>query len=130
MDAHYESVTRRIFEQRDGLAHVILDARHLEVPNLRLVIRTDQPPISGGTLEELAVQIGATPAALDETVRAYNAACVPGPWNLPGRMRRAMAPWPERCASGTRASATWTAHRSIAPPSRAMPGRCCQQAGR
>jgi tricarballylate dehydrogenase len=28
VDAYYESVTRRIFEQRDGLAWVVLDARH------------------------------------------------------------------------------------------------------
>ena len=35
VDAHYESVTRRIFEQRDGLALVVLDARahaHPELP--------------------------------------------------------------------------------------------------
>ena len=36
VDAHYESVTRRIFEQRDGLAYVVLDAKHQRVPNVRL----------------------------------------------------------------------------------------------
>jgi tricarballylate dehydrogenase len=80
VDAHYESVTRRIFEQRDGLAHVVLDARHLRVPNVRLAIRTDQPPIVAGSLAELAAKLAMPADALAETVRTYNAACVPGAW--------------------------------------------------
>jgi tricarballylate dehydrogenase len=80
VDAHYESVTRRIFEQRNGLAHVILDAKHTRVPNCRLAIRTDQPPIVGATLDELAARLRMPADALAATVARYNAACVPGEW--------------------------------------------------
>ncbi|TDH59336.1 FAD-dependent oxidoreductase [Dankookia rubra] len=80
VDAHYESITRRIFEQRDGLAYVVLDAKHLRVPNVRLAIRTDQPPIVADSLEALAAKLAIPPAALAATVRGYNAACVPGDW--------------------------------------------------
>ena len=49
VDAHYESITRRIFEQRDGMAYVVLDAQDQRVPNVRLGIRTDKPPIVADT---------------------------------------------------------------------------------
>jgi tricarballylate dehydrogenase len=80
VDAHYESVTRRIFEQRDGLAYAVLDARHMRVPNYRLGIRTDKPPIAAQGLPELAARLEIPAEALAATVRAYNAACVPGEW--------------------------------------------------
>ena len=80
VDAHYESVTRRIFEQRDGIAYVVLDAKHQRVPNVRLAIRTDKAPIVADSAEALAAQLGLPPAALAETLRGYNAACRPGAW--------------------------------------------------
>jgi tricarballylate dehydrogenase len=78
VDAHYERVTRRIFEQPDGLAYVILDAKHMRVPNYRLSIRTDKPPIAGNTLPELAAALELPADRLLETVQKYNAACAPG----------------------------------------------------
>lgn len=95
VDAHYESVTRRIFEQRDGLAYVILDARHLRVPKVQLAIRTDKPPIVAGSLAELAVRLDLPAETLAETVRAYNAACMPGEWRplqLDGLATRGLDP--------------------------------------
>ena len=95
VDAHYESVTRRIFEQRDGLAYVVLDARHQQVPNVRLSIRTDQPPIVADSLEALAAKLAMPAAALAETVRGYNAACVAGAWKpleLDGLATRGLEP--------------------------------------
>jgi len=80
VDAHYERVTRRIFEQRDGLAYTILDDRHTRIPNYRLGIRTDKPAIVCRTLVELAQALDIPPDALLATVQAYNAACVPGEW--------------------------------------------------
>ena len=80
VDAHYERVTRRIYEQRDGMAYVVLDARHLTIPNHRLSIRTDQPPVVAASIGELAGKLGLPVAALDATVARYNAACVPGHW--------------------------------------------------
>ena len=80
VDAYYERVTRRIYEQPEGTAWVVLDARHTRIPNYRLGIRTDQPPVVGQTLAELAGRIGVPADALEATVREYNAACVEGPW--------------------------------------------------
>lgn len=78
VDAHYENVTRRIYEQKHGLAYVVLDARHLRIPNYRLGIRTDKPPIVADSLAALAAAIEVPGDALTATVAAYNAACVPG----------------------------------------------------
>ena len=36
----------------DGLAYVVLDARHMQVPNYRLAIRTDQPPIAADSIDQ------------------------------------------------------------------------------
>ncbi|MDB5998383.1 MAG: FAD-binding dehydrogenase, partial [Rhizobacter sp.] len=80
VDAVYEPVTRRIYEQPQGTAYVVLDARHMEVPNYRLAIRSDKPPIVGQTIEELADKIGVPADALKRTVDGYNRACVPGQW--------------------------------------------------
>ncbi|MGG5811110.1 FAD-binding protein [Falsiroseomonas sp. CW058] len=80
VDATYESVTRRIFEQRDGIAWVVLDARHQAIPNYRLGLRTDQPPIASDSIGGLARAIGLPEAALARTVAEYNAACVAGEW--------------------------------------------------
>lgn len=80
VDAYYERVTRRIYEQQDGLAYVILDARHMRIPNYRLAIRTDQPPVEAGSIAELARKLDVPEAALVETVRAYNGACASGDW--------------------------------------------------
>jgi len=78
VDAHYERITRRIYEQRDGMAYVILDGRHMDVPNYRLSIRTDKPPVVAESLAEMASTLGLPPGSLDSTVAEYNAACRPG----------------------------------------------------
>lgn len=77
-DAHYEPITRRIFEQRDGIAYVILDAKHTRIPNYRLSIRTDQPPVTANSIAALAHALAIPETALAETIGAYNAACRPG----------------------------------------------------
>lgn len=80
VDAHYERVTRRIYEQRDGIAWVILDARHLRIPNYRLGIRTDKPPIVADSIAGIAAALDLPAETLQATVAEYNAACVPGEW--------------------------------------------------
>ena len=95
VDAYYERVTRRIYEQRDGMAWVVLDARHMRVPNYRLAIRTDKPPIAADSLANLAGAIGVPAPALLATVEAYNRACVPGnykPLELDHVATRGLAP--------------------------------------
>lgn len=80
VDAHYEPVTRQIFAQRNGIAYTILDAKHQRIPNYRLGIRTDKPPIEANTLGELAARIGVPADKLQATVSAYNAACSGADW--------------------------------------------------
>jgi tricarballylate dehydrogenase len=78
VDAWYERVTRRIFDQTNGMAYVVLDARHLAIPNYRLGLRTDQPPIVADSIRDLAPRIGVPAAALEATVARYNSACRAG----------------------------------------------------
>lgn len=80
VDACYEPVTRRIFEQRGGVAWTVLDARHTRIPNYRLGIRTDKPPVTGATLAELARKIEVPADRLQATVARYNAACSGADW--------------------------------------------------
>ncbi len=78
VDAHYESVTRRIYEQRDGLAWLIVDGRIEDVPNWRKGSRTDQKPFEAGSIEQLAERIEVPADRLRATVDAYNSACREG----------------------------------------------------
>jgi len=80
VDAHYESITRRIYEQSQGRAWVVLDARHQSIPNYRLAIRTDQAPVVADSIEGLASAIHVPVDALRTTVTAYNAACSGEDW--------------------------------------------------
>jgi tricarballylate dehydrogenase len=81
VDACYEPVTRRIFEQRGGTAWTILDQRHTRIPNYRLGIRTDKPPVTANTIAELALKIGVPADQLKATVAQYNAACSGKDWD-------------------------------------------------
>jgi tricarballylate dehydrogenase len=95
VDAHYERVTRRIYEQTEGIAYVILDQRLLDIPNYKLALRTDQPPYQASTLAGLADAIGVPADRLERTVAAYNSACVSGPWRpleLDGLATRGLSP--------------------------------------
>ncbi|CAM3724860.1 FAD-binding protein [Polaromonas hydrogenivorans] len=80
VDAHYEPVTRRIYEQRGGTAWTILDAQHLRIPNYRLGIRTDKQPVVADSIAALSAKIGVPSQRLQATVDAYNAACPEGEW--------------------------------------------------
>lgn len=95
VDAYYERVTRRIFEQPQGMAWVVLDAKHTRIPNYRLGIRTDKPPVVADSIDRLAVRIGVPAQALERTVGQYNAACVAGhfkPLELDGLATAGLTP--------------------------------------
>lgn len=78
VDAYYERITRQIFSQTRGIAYAVLDKRHTGIPNYRLGVRSDQPPIEAATVRELAAKLGIAPEVLEQTVAAYNNACRPG----------------------------------------------------
>jgi tricarballylate dehydrogenase len=78
IDAVYERVTRRIFEQKEGTAYAILDVKYMDVPNYRLAIRTNRPAVAADTIDLLAKSLGIRGEALQKTVEAYNSACHAG----------------------------------------------------
>lgn len=78
VDAYYERITRQIFSQTRGIAYAVLDKRHTGIPNYRLGVRSDQPPIEAATVRELAAKLGIAPEVLEQTVAEYNNACRPG----------------------------------------------------
>jgi tricarballylate dehydrogenase len=80
-DACYERVTREIHAQPGGVAHVVLDARAAAIPAVTTSVRTDQPPLTGATLGELAGLIGVPADRLARTVAEFNAACQAGPFD-------------------------------------------------
>jgi tricarballylate dehydrogenase len=77
-DATYESITRIIGEQPDGIAWLILDARIDEIANWGRAVRSDQPAITAPTLAALAETIGVPADQLAATVAGYNRACPAG----------------------------------------------------
>jgi tricarballylate dehydrogenase len=77
IDATYEAITRQIQHQPGGLAWAVFDARIEDVPNWRIAVRSDQPPVTAGSIAELAARIGIREKSLTSTVEAFNAACGP-----------------------------------------------------
>lgn len=75
IDACYERITREIYNQTRGIAYCVLDARHMRIPNYRLGLRTDQPPVAGNTIAELAGKLGIPAAQLVATIADYNRGC-------------------------------------------------------
>jgi len=96
VDAWYERITRRIYEQDSGIAYVILDQRVKDIPNYRLGIRTDQAAIEADTLAALAQKLDLPVRALEQTVAAYNQGCPKGapydPLNLDGCATQGVEP--------------------------------------
>jgi tricarballylate dehydrogenase len=64
---------RLVAGQPDQIAYIIFDA-----PSLELFMPSLYPPITAGTIPELAGQLGLDPAALAKTVGDFNAAVRPG----------------------------------------------------
>ncbi|MBE0624038.1 MAG: FAD-dependent tricarballylate dehydrogenase TcuA [Burkholderiales bacterium] len=78
VDATYEGITRNILEQPDGIAWAVFDSQIDDVPNWRRAVRSDQPPVSAGTIAELAHKIGVSAQALTGTLEKFNSACTEG----------------------------------------------------
>jgi len=75
VDASYESRTRVIMQQPEGLAYAIHDGRLDDVPNWQKSVRTRVPPIMADSVGELAGELDLDAEALTATIDAYNAAC-------------------------------------------------------
>jgi tricarballylate dehydrogenase len=77
-DATFERLGYEIWANQNQQAWFIAEKAILEWPNVANIMLTDQPPIEAATIAELAGKLGLDPAALDATVRQYNAAIRPG----------------------------------------------------
>ena len=64
---------RLVAAQPDQIGHVVIDAKSID-----LFMPSVFPPEKADTLDELAMRIGLDPAAMGETIAAFNASCVPG----------------------------------------------------
>lgn len=78
VDQYYERVTRRIYQQDEGRAWVILDATHMDIPNYKLGIRTDQAPIEANSIEELATKLDIPVDVFCATITNFNQGCGEG----------------------------------------------------
>lgn len=78
VDATYEDITRIIQTQPGGIAWAVFDSRIEDVPNWRVSVRSDQPPIEAASLEELAKTCGIDTEGLVDEAAAFNAACTDG----------------------------------------------------
>ncbi len=94
-DETYESVTRRIFAQTDGIAWSILDGKTDDLPNQAVTVKSEQPAIEADSLAQLAGKLGIPADMLERTVGDYNAACVDGqfdPRRVDGLATRGLNP--------------------------------------
>src|SRR3546814_637444 len=70
VDAVYERVTRRIYEQEDGIAYLILDAGIEDVPHLKRSMRSDQQTRRDGHLDQTAA-LHSIDSAITSTGEAF-----------------------------------------------------------
>jgi len=78
VDAVYDTITKTIWNQPEGIAYAVFDAKLADVPNYKLGLRTDQPPIVADTLEDLERALGLPATKLEASVVRFNEACRPG----------------------------------------------------
>jgi tricarballylate dehydrogenase len=94
-DSTFEQVAFEIWRHQQQKAFFIGDQTTLEIEPVQAILLTDQPPVMGGTLKGLALELGLDPGALERTVAAYNAAIGPGKFDahrFDGRGTRGLAP--------------------------------------
>lgn len=77
VDATYESITRRVFEQPGSVAYIIFDGGIDDVPGWQRAVRSDVPPVSADSVDELAEKIGVPAKKLSATIANFNTACPP-----------------------------------------------------
>jgi tricarballylate dehydrogenase len=78
IDASYEDISRRIAEQRDGIAFCVLDTRIDAIGNWQRCVRSDVPPVRGPDLRALGDALGFDGMEAARSIAAFNAACPRG----------------------------------------------------
>ena len=80
-DSTFEALGYEIWRNQGQTAFFIGDQTTLGVEHVGAIILTDKPPVTAGSLGELAAALGLDAAALERTVAEYNAAIGPGEFN-------------------------------------------------
>ena len=80
-DSTFEELAYEIWSNQQQAAYFIGDQTTLAIEPLAAIMLTDQPPVTAGSLVELADKLGLDAEALERTVREFNAAVGPGEFN-------------------------------------------------
>jgi tricarballylate dehydrogenase len=91
----YDDASWTIMQQKYGIGYLVFDGRMFDIPNIRTRIKTGEEPFRASSIAALAAQIDAPVAALEQTIRAYNAATVKGAYDttvLDGLSTRGLEP--------------------------------------
>ena len=73
-DLIYEEVARNIWKQPDGQAWVIFDSQISALESFQHGVKSDLPPITAGSIPELASKTGISPEGLQQTLDKFNGA--------------------------------------------------------
>ena len=95
VDAIYENIARMIAKLPGGVAYLVCDSRLDEVPNWQRSVRTDQKPVTAGTIADLERALSMPAGMLERTVQTFNDATIPGdfrPLELDGLSTRGIHP--------------------------------------
>jgi tricarballylate dehydrogenase len=80
-DSTFEELAFEIWRNQQQRAFFIGDQTTLAIENVDKIILTDRPPVTAGSITELALLLGLDPDVLAHTVAEYNAAIAPGKIN-------------------------------------------------
>ncbi|MCI0636397.1 MAG: FAD-binding protein, partial [Actinobacteria bacterium] len=94
-DSTFEALGYEIWRNQEQTAFFIGDQTTLGIESVDTLIFTDVPPVTAGTVGELASELGLDPAALERTVAEYNASVGPegfDPFVFDGKSTRGLTP--------------------------------------
>jgi tricarballylate dehydrogenase len=94
-DSTFEALGYEIWRHQEQSAFFVGDQTTLGLDHFGDVVFTDVPPVTAGTVEELATALGLDPQALERTIAEYNAAIEPGefdPYSFDGKRTRGLTP--------------------------------------
>jgi tricarballylate dehydrogenase len=142
-DSTFEALGYEIWRNQGQTAFFIGDQTTLGIEPFEAVVFTDIPPVTAGTIAELALQLSLDAGALERTLAEYNAAAGPeafDPYSFDGKSTRGLTPpksnwafpldsppfvaWPLTCAitftfGGVR---TDSSARVVSPAGTPIPG--------
>ena len=93
-DATFEALGYEIWRNQEQTAFFVGDQTTLAIEAFDALVLTDVPPVTAGSVEELATRLGLDPGALARTVSEYNAAVGPEPFDpyaFDGKSTRGLA---------------------------------------